>query len=232
MNRRSSLELLEKAARRYEMHAKSRGKKAGDQPRRVITISRMFGAGGISVSQLLSRRLDLPVWDREILDVLADESHGKYQAQMFESLDGKTQGVVDSFLTSVAGNVGKQTYFYLLQRAIYIISRNDAIILGRAAHLLLKNALKIFLKASMETRVKNVMQLLDVSEKRALKEIEKREQERESFLAEIGRKFVRKMTRPGELLQYDLEINTDSLDFEDAADVIIKAADARFGKIS
>ena len=39
---------------------------------------------------------------------------------------------------------GKQTYLYLLQRAIYIISRNDSIILGRGAHLLLKDALKVY----------------------------------------------------------------------------------------
>lgn len=228
MSRRVKLELVEKAARKYELRAKERRIDAADRPRRVITISRMFGAGGISVSELLSKQLNLPVWDREILNVLADESHGEYQAQMFESLDGKTQGVIDTFLTSVAGHVGKQTYLYLLQRAIYIISRNDSIILGRGAHLLLKDALKVFLKASMEARLKNVMQLLDISERQARKEIEKREHERVSFIAEVGQKFAKKSAHSGELLQYDLEINTDSLDFEDAANVIKTAAEARF----
>jgi cytidylate kinase len=220
--------LLEKAAKRYEAEIASRMKRAsGEKAARVITISRMYGAGGISISTILSEKLGWPVWDREIMNVLADQSQGQYQARLFEALDETTQGVVESFLSSVGGQMDRQTYNYLLPRAVYIIAQSDAIILGRGAHLLLPDAFGVFLKASMESRVKNVMQLLDVDEKAALREIEKREKERTAFLDEIARRFG-KRTAGYEPLDYDLEINTDKLDFEAAADVIKTAVSMRF----
>lgn len=220
--------LLEKAARRYEAEIAARKEERGEgKPGRVITISRMFGAGGISVSNLLAEILRWPVWDREVLNVLATASEGRHQARMFESLDEKTQGVIESFLTSVGGGMDKHTYDYLLPRAIYIIAQSDALILGRGAHLLLPGALKVFLKADMRTRIDNVRALLDIDEKKARKEINRRDRERREFLDDLGRRFGRR--GPAEdPLEYDLEINTDAFDFQDAADVILTAASTRF----
>lgn len=222
--------LLEKAAQRYirDMEA-CKKKKGAVAPRRVITVSRMFGAGGISVSGIVKEALGWPLWDREILNVLSSQSHGRHRAGMFEALDEKTQGVIESFVSSVAGEVDKETYFYLLPRAIYIIAQNNAIILGRGAHLLLPDSLKIFLKASLEARIRNVMQLLDISEREAKREIINREQDREAFLAEITKKFRRLPGSVPERLQYDIELNMDSLTFEEAAGVIVAAAKRRYG---
>lgn len=220
--------LLEKAARRYEAEIAARKEQQGaDKPGRVITISRMFGAGGISVSNLLGEILRWPIWDREVLNVLASTSHGRYQGRMFEALDEKTQGVIESFLTSVGGGVDKSTYDYLLPRAIYIIAQSDAIILGRGAHLLLPGALKVFLKADMQSRVNNVQALLDVDARQARKEINRRDRERREFLDNLGRRFGQRGDEE-RTLEYDLEINTDAFDFQDAADVILTAASTRF----
>ncbi len=226
MKAQVSLDLAERAARRYEYAIMDRGvRKEVDTPKRVIAVSRMFGAGGMSVTKHLADRLQWPVWDREILDVLASESQGRYQSRMFEVLDEKTQGLVESFLTSISHQIGKQTYVYLLHRAIYIIAQNDAVLLGRGAHLLLPDSLKVLLKASKESRVSNVMRLLNLSEREARKEIVIREQEREAFLDELTQKFGRHKERD---IEFDLEINTDTLDFEEATDVIMAATKAHF----
>ena len=212
-------ELIEKSVRRYQLQIAS-NKKPLNRPPRVITISRMFGAGGISVSRLLGKRLECPVWDRQILDILADQSHGKYQASMFESLDEKTQGLIESFLSSLGGQLDRQTYFYLLPRAISIIAQQDAIILGRGANLFVPNARKVLLKASLSTRKSNVMQLLKTTEEQALAEIERRENDQNAFLRELADKFHKPKT---EQLEYDLELNMDRFRFERAADVIMAA---------
>lgn len=224
--KKATIELAEKAARRYQLLVKDNLSQTGKRAPRVITISRIFGAGGITVSGMLGKQLGYPVWDREILEVLASESEGKYQSQMFAALDERSQGIVESFLSSFAGHVGKDTYLYLLQRALLIVARSNAIILGRAANLLVPGALRVFLQASMETRIKNVMKLLSVGEKQARQEIKKREEERQRFLKEVRSKFAGKQTTA---LDYDLELNTDSFDFENAVVVIRAAADVFFG---
>lgn len=221
--------LIEKAAQRYIRDMEARKQQKGPSaPRRVITVSRMFGAGGISVSTLLKETLGWPVWDREILNVLSGQTHGQHQADMFEALDEKTQGVIESFVSSVAGGIDKEAYFYLLPRAIYIIAQNDAIILGRGAHLLLPDSLKVLLKASLETRIRNVMQLLGISEREAKREIINREQDREAFLAEMTRKFRRLPGSAPEQLVYDIELNMDSLTFQEASDAVVAAVKRRF----
>jgi cytidylate kinase len=222
--------LLEKEAQRYIREVEARRKKKGPAaPRRVITISRMFGAGGISVSNRLREILGWPVWDREILDVLASQTQGKLQAHMFEALDEKTQGLIESFVSSVAGDAEKGAYSYLLPRAIYIIAQNDAIILGRGAHIFLPESIKVLLKASLSTRIRNVMQLLGISEREAKREIINREQDREAFLEQIGRKFRRPPHSASGQLAYDIELNMDSLSFEEAADAVVAAAKRRYG---
>jgi cytidylate kinase len=196
---------------------------------RVITISRVFGAGGVSVTRILGKALGWPVWDREILDVLADQSQGQFQSRMYEALDEKAQGTIDSFLSSLSGKAGRKSYFYNLPRAVYIIAQSDAIILGRGANHMLPNALSVFLKASMETRLKNAMQLLNVSEKEARREIEKLEREKVEFLREMKGKFRKKGKDPYLKLDYDIEINTDRVNFQEAANLILAAASTRFG---
>jgi cytidylate kinase len=227
---RVSQALLEKEAQRYIREVEARRKKKGSAgSRRVITISRMFGAGGISVSNRLKETLGWPVWDREILDVLASQTHGKHQAHMFEALDEKTRSLVESFVSSIAGDVDKDAYFFLLPRAIYIIAQNNAIILGRGAHFLLPDALKVMLKASLEVRIRNVMRLLGVSEREAKREIINREQEREAFLSDMAKKFRRLPGSVSGRLVYDIELNMDSLSFEEAADAVSAAAKRKYG---
>jgi len=229
MKKRVPQALLEKAAKRYEAEITAR--QAKEEKRgtgRVITISRGFGAGGVSVSRLLSKALGWPVWDREVLDVLADQSHGQFQSMMYEALDEKSQGVIDSFLSSLSGKVGRKSYFYNLPRAIYLIAQSDAIILGRGANHFLPDAVSVFLKASMETRIKNAMQLLHVSEKQAIKEIERLEGEKKGYLKDLKNKFKKKPKDPYLNLDYDIEINTDRVNFQEAANLILAAVSTRF----
>lgn len=222
-------ELLEKAARRYAADVKaSKPGRDRAEPARVITIARMFGAGGISVGKRLAEALECPFWDREILDVLSSETHGQYQARMFEALDERAQGSVEGFLSSLGGQPNPHTYLFLLPRALCLISQTDAVIVGRGAHLLLPNSLKIFLKASMETRIRNIASLHSCTMQEAMADIEQRERDRAAFMQGLTRTFVRASERRGHALEYDLELNTDGFDFDAAAAIILEAVRQRF----
>jgi len=223
-------EILEKAAQRYAYNVGERRRKPEGAPLhpRVITISRQYGAGGRQVARLLSQVLGWIVWDKEILNVLATEGEGRYQQKMFESLDERAQGEVEAVLSAAFGQLDKHMYYYLLPKAIYTIAQDDAIVLGRGAHRFLPNSLKIRLKASVQTRVRNLVTLYELSEKEALDTVHKTDRERSGFMRELGKSLGHLPTMEDEP-EFDLEISTDRLDFEGAAGVVLAAAARKFG---
>jgi len=178
-------ELIDKAIRRFEMEVHRRTQEATPSPPRVITISRQLGSGGKRVAQFLSERLGWPVWDRQILEVIASQSNLHYQARMFEALDESTRGAIEDAMYALLGGVSKDVYLHLLPRAILIAAQNDAIILGRGAHLVLPNALKARIEASRDTRVRNLVRFEGVSEREARDRIAVSDREREGFVREL-----------------------------------------------
>ncbi len=229
MTTKVPLELLERAASRFESEARASAKQPSKRPPRVITISRTLGSGGRSVSEILARSLNWPLWDREILDEMASRSSHRYQSRMFNSLDETAQGGIDSALYAMLGGIHKDVYFYLLPRAILTIAQNDAIILGRAAHLLLPNALKVMLSASLDTRVKRLAVREGLTERDAMARIRVSDRERSAFLKELGDRLSYRAAGRKVHAEYHLTIDTDAFTLEQAASMILHAASLKFG---
>jgi len=221
-------ELIDKAIRRFEMEVHRRTQEATPSPPRVITISRQLGSGGKRVAQFLSERLGWPVWDRQILEVIASQSNLHYQARMFEALDESTRGAIEDAMYALLGGVSKDVYLHLLPRAILIAAQNDAIILGRGAHLVLPNALKARIEASRDTRVRNLVRFEGVSEREARDRIAVSDREREGFVRELQGRLRPGARRGRGDPEYDITLNTDRFAPEEAADIIYQAAVIRF----
>ncbi len=221
-------DLIEKAISRYEQEARASLAPGVRAPApRVITISRLCGAGGTSIARLAGERLGWAVWDGEILDVLADKSQGRYQARMFESLDETRQGAIEATLLSCLGEPNRETYLYLLNKALHIIAQKDAIIVGRGAVYALRNSLAVRVIAPMETRVKHMMARWGRSYRETWKRVKTVDRMREKFLRDFSRSLRKSCLRRS--AAYDLEICTDRMSFQGAAAVICAAAQDFFG---
>jgi cytidylate kinase len=223
-------ELVERAAKRYECESRARIETAGfAQPVKVITISRTLGSGGRAIAELLGGLLNCAVWDREILDVMADQAEGDVQGRMFEALDEIAHNEIEAMLTSMAGSVDRRAYQYLLPRSIHIIARNDAVIVGRGAHLILPNAFKVCVKAPMEARLARLKERTGWSDAEAVKRIEQADRSRVSFLREMAQ--ITRRNQPGDpyrQVDFDLEISTNRFTVEEASEVIMTAAAKHF----
>ncbi len=226
--------LVEKAVQRYELtcrgqreRERSAEKSGFSEPAKVVTISRLLGAGGASIAAKVGEALGWAVWDKEILDVLASQSKQNYEARMFEALDQRTQTAIEHFLAPFFGKADRHAYFYLLAKAIRIIAQQNAIILGRGSPFVLPEAFHVFLKAPLEARAENVMQRLNVTKDKALKEVRKRDRRRRSFMRQMADRLGKRVSRYG--LEFDIEINTSRLDLHGAVDVIVCAVSRRFG---
>lgn len=221
--------LVEKAVKSFQATMQMKQQQAHPQSKRMITISRQLGSGGKLVTELLRQWLDWPVWDKEILDVLASQSHLGYQKKMFEAVDEKTQNEIESLVSLTLGHIDKNAYLYLLPKAIFLIAQHDAIIIGRGAHLFLPASLKVRIKASFPVRVENVMRSAGISKQEAQEKIRAVDQEREAFTKELCRRLGKPYAESKNHLHYDLEISTDTIRMEEAALLILIAAMERFG---
>jgi len=221
-------EVLEKVLHRYEQERRAK-QQAAEPTRvpRVITISRICGSGGKSIANMVGERLGWPVWDSQILNMLADQSQGRYQARMFELLDERTHGVVETNLLACFGELDHHTYLYLLGKALCNIAQQDAIIVGRAADIMLPGSLRVQVKASAASRVKRMMERWNLSEDETAKKIGVVDRERAGFRKEFERCLGK--ARKVEEHTFDLEIVTDRISLAAGAEAVIAAARSFFG---
>lgn len=69
--------------------------------KRIITISREFGSGGRLIGKRLAEKLDVPYYDKELLDRIAEESG--FCREMMEDAEKKAK---NSFLYSLISALG------------------------------------------------------------------------------------------------------------------------------
>lgn len=210
---------ISKAVAQYETDIKQKKVTASREPKKIITISRQLGTGGRKIADALGQKLGCTVWGKEILDVLASQSGGDYQSRMFEALDENTQNAIDDLVSDFFGQVGKHTYLHLLPKAIFVIAQNNAIIVGRGSHLLLPDSFRVRIKSSFETRVKNMMTFEGMDRKTAEKKIKDTDKQRDAFMKELAKKIGIKDYHD----EFDLGINTERFNVEEAATIIVNA---------
>ena len=197
--------------------AKKTKKPDSKKPKQIITISRQKGSGGRIIAETLAEKLNITLWGKQILEVIADQSGWDYQAEMFDALDEKSQNIIETLVSDFMGKAAKDSYFHLLPKAIYVIAQNNAILLGRGAHLVLQDAFHVHIKASFETRIKNLMKYEKISEKKATTLLKKNDNERESF----NKGFAKNIGIKDRPYNFDLVISTDRYGVDEANSIIL-----------
>ena len=211
---------IEQAVAKYESELKLRkAKPAVKGPKRLITISRPAGAGGRQIAEKVGEMLGIMVWGREILDVLAGQSGGDYQARLFEALDERTQGVIETIIGDFFGKIPSHTYHHLLPKAILTIAQDDAIFVGRGVNLILPESFRVSIKASNETRIKHMMSFNNMDRKAAEKHIKEADQQSDGFMKELAKTIHVKYYKD----EYDLGICTDRIDIDESASIVLHA---------
>ena len=135
----------------------------------VITVSRQFGAGGLTLSQSLAKRLDYAFFDNEIIQMVAEKAQvsNNWVQSIEKEAGGKLhqfinrlmpKGVVDRILDDQHGYIDEEIYLDLLKKIIrQIASVGKCIILGRGGQYILKDfpdTFHILLIADREYRLR------------------------------------------------------------------------------
>lgn len=188
-----------------------------------VTISRLAASGGSEIAYRLGERLAWPVFDRNILHVMADDDVAR--KRLYESMDEQDINWIHEFVQSMqVHDKPPSDYFQrLCKTMLAIVRQSPAIVLGRGGSLILPRqcGLRVRITAPIDVRVQRYAQARNVDAKQARSELRTIDDTRARF---IKTHFA---TVPSDVDRYDLIINTRKLSIDAAIETIVAAIKAK-----
>ncbi len=208
---------------------------------RVISLSRQVGTGGEEVAQAVARLLNFSYIDYQVIQDAAAEA-GVSTETVSEA--EHTPSIMTRILEALARNptmpaaawadpipvmtnplFTSMDYRKFLEQVIRDLAQaGGCVIVGHAAQVILRSRLdtvRVLVTGSNDFRARRIMSGMGVDEKTALKTVEKTDRERVDYFE--------RFYNTGWLLPctYDLCVNTDHLNPEQAAEVVTHFASLR-----
>lgn len=205
----------------------------------VITIARGFGSGGKDIAVRLAKRLGIPCYEREILDMAAEQTglnvgvfHDVDERLRSSSILKRMKTVQSDYIIvpSNEGFISDDNLFNIQARIILTLAtKQSCVIVGKCADYILRefpNVISIYIEAPRAYCVKSITEKMQVTEKEAHKLIKSTDTYRANYYHYYSRGGD--WTNP---TNYDLVLNTDKVGREHCVDVIQNYAGIRFPQI-
>ncbi len=206
----------------------------------VITIGRQYGSAGIDIGQKIAEALDIPFYDKELVELAAQKSN-----LCPDALKKADERATNSFLYSIAhGGMSMHGLhtpapydmpindkLFIAQSEVIkeIAQKGDCVIVGRSADYVLRNVegvevLSIFLYGDLDYRVERVVENLGLSPAKARELVIKTDKRRRSYYEYYTSNDW------GIMGNYDLCLNTAALGIEPAANMVISYVKEKYNK--
>lgn len=195
---------------------------------KIITIGRQFGSGGHEIGNVLATRLDIPLYDNNLVRMAAEKLD--IREETARAVDETT---LNSFLTGYV--IAPMEYREAIRSTDYTIPLNEqvydlqseiirklsrrgpCIIVGRCAGQILKEhpaCLDVFICADMEDRIQRIAKRYDLSEKKAADKIKRIDRERKYYYeSHTGLEW-------GSISSHQMLLNVSRLGIEGTADML------------
>ncbi len=229
MERRTSSERMGEAMARALRHWQSQGKgepiplsppPAPAPPNLTIAVSREAGANGSAVARALGERLGWPVYDRELIEKIAEELG--LRSQLLQSVDERRASWLQECLESFTSRRGVSTGAYVqsLGRVLFsLAAHGNCIIVGRGAAQVLPEAttLRIRMVGPLEQRIASIQERHGLLPAEARKYVKETDERRRRFVQDHFHKG------PDDPTLYDLVLNSSRLSRDDCVGLIVAA---------
>ena len=198
----------------------------------VITIGRENGSGGRYISEELSKKLNIKLYDKELTKKVSEDNN--INIDLLEEVDEKqkksfwyTMAMASMAMTDSVNSLTElptnEQFFLKTAKAIEELYETEScVIIGRCANSILKNkknVLSIFVYSSDEEfKVQRKVRYAGLNEKEAVKIIRKMDKERASYYNYYTD------GKWGAKEEYDLCIDTSKIGVDNAVELIIKLA--------
>lgn len=176
----------------------------------IITISREHGTNGKHVAKLLSDRLNIKFYDKE-LTLKEAKARGLNEKYIDENKER------DDYLNYLSLDANKESLIAQKEVILDIASKENSIFIGRAADYYLKdfpNLITIFLYAPIDFKINKLNEIYGDNKEEALKNIEKSNKRRSEYYALISNKTW------GDKLNYNLYLDASKNEEEIIEEII------------
>lgn len=200
----------------------------------VISVGREIGSGGKEIAEQLAKRLGFKFYDKKLLEVAARESG--LDTTVFENADEREASGIIGNMFSIHGSIanilsggscmeGDQIFAIQSEAIQKIAGKENCIIVGRCAEYVLRDhprMASIFITASHEERISNVMKSEGIERSHAIEAIEKGDKRRRQYHDYYA------TTRWGEARCYDICINSSHMGIEGTVEFLYNYIRQRF----
>lgn len=194
----------------------------------IITISREFGSGGRTIGRLVSEKLGIPFYDKELVDQIALESGfaPKFVEENGEHAPGSSSLAYAFTAQSIPGvmnGLSAVDFLWNIQCGVILqlAEKGPCVIVGRNADYILKDrtdCLHAFIHASMEYRADRIVRLYGESEKSPEARLQEKDKRRRvNYHHYTGRTW-------GMSDNYSICLDSSAIGIEKCADIIVDLA--------
>jgi len=186
----------------------------------IITVGREYGSGGRYVAKLVAEKLGVKFYDKNLIEIISNES-GLSASYIEENEQNMHGNLLSSFNTQYYNNLSNDDNLFIAEsKAIKeIAEKGSCVIVGRCSNYILRdnpNVVNIFLYSDDENKVKRAVTYYGLDEKKALKEINRINKNREKHYNYYTHEKWKNTDN------YDLSINVDKLGVEKTAEFIVE----------
>lgn len=183
----------------------------------IISVSREFGSGGHEIAEILAKRFDIPIYDSNLLEEIANSKN--LDVDTMEKYDEKPKNVllsrrVRGYSNSLSEVLAQMQFDYIRELA----NKGESfVIVGRCAETVLKNheaLVSIFVLADKESKIARVSEHNEISRSEAEAMISMQNKKRKMY---HNRYCDDKW---GDSRNYDVCINSARLGVERTANVL------------
>jgi len=210
--------LAKDEAERYARASKTK------RPPLVVTLSRDYGAGGEEIAQRLAECLNIPLYDKQILELAAQKAH--VEPFKFQQHDESRSSGVSTFIYSLLTGTGGEldTYRRALYGAVLELAQNDGLLVGRGAHLILsgKKVFRIRIVGSRLVCAQRIAKEMGVSLQAAERKVFEINNKRHKSIENLFKDSIEHCSLTY-AKNFDLIINTDRIPPENAKPIILLA---------
>lgn len=194
----------------------------------IITIGREFGSGGHEIGNRLAERLNIPLYDHNLIAMAARKLAitNEEASQVDESILGKVLSgyVVNTGDYTVFMREGEDTvplsdkvFRAQKEMILELAKRSSCIFVGRCADYILgdySNCINVFVHAYRDDRVRRIMQIYKLDERQAKEKIKRVDKGRKLYYeAHTGREW-------GSIESHDILLNVSLLGVEGTVDAL------------
>jgi cytidylate kinase len=186
----------------------------------IITVSREPGSGGRIIASRLAEKLGIDIFHQEVINEMAKSAD--VSEKLVETLDERGLSILEDWISSLVHerHLWPDRYMQHLMKVVGTIGKHGrAVVVGRGANFILppEKRFAVRIVADQTWRIQNVAKEFDITPGEAKRRVMRTESDRRAFIRKYFNADIADPTN------YDLVVNTATLDLDDTVKVISSA---------